>query len=107
MAIFNDKGGNNIVNLEIGVIFAIFAIAGLYCMQRARCYYRGTVQTLPDFNPIVVKTIQITYPIMVLLRYLESPFPEYSSIIETLIGILFVSPIFVWIWLRLNPSKVQ
>jgi uncharacterized membrane protein len=106
MAIFANKSGD-IASLEIGVIFAVFAIIGLYCMQRARCYAKGTVQTLPDLNPIVVKTMQITYPTMILLRYLESPFPEFSSIIEYIIGILFVSPFLVWVWLRINPSKLQ
>lgn len=107
-AIFSSKGkGFDVGALEVGGLFAVFAIGGLLCMQRAKCYYRGTAQVLPDVNPIVLRAMQISYGTMALLNYLEPYFTEYSSIIGILQGLLFISPIFVWAWLRINPVRVN
>ncbi len=106
IAIFANKS-MDIGNLEVGGLFALFALGGLYCMQRARCYYRGTAQALPDFNPIVVRTLQISYALMLLLKYLQPYFPKYSFIIDAMNGLLFFSPYLVWVWLKINPLKVQ
>lgn len=103
-AIFSSQGLDSGA-LMLGGLFAVFAIGGLLCMQRAMCYFRGTAQALPDFNPIVVRAMQIAYGVMALLNFLEPYFLDYSSIIGILQGLLFISPFFVWAWLRINPLK--
>ncbi len=107
-AIFSSKDkGFDEGALGVGVIFAIFAIGGLLCMQRARRYYRETAQVLPDINPVIIKTLQISYTTMLLLNFLESYFQEYDSIISILDLLLLMSPFFVWVWLKIKPNKVQ
>jgi uncharacterized membrane protein len=109
LTIIFSKSISTLESIGAGGFFAILMVCGLWFLQRARAYYNGTAKSYkpPKLNFTFLITLQISYALIMLLKYLKPYFPVYSSPFEIIMFLLFLSPYIVWIWLKIKRRQAK